>query len=428
MPSPQDLLAGMPFPWVGPTGPAAPCALLAQRGLHGCSAWLRACRCHGPDAEPWGEAAPLLRELWAAPGNEVRSSGTREQLAAQLEGWWGLGPADLPCPLSHLDSGADPPSDWASYCAARGVPPDSPAPLLLDATLTIFWAVQRLLASELRQQEQLEGHGGQQTQEQERGQEGQQGQERTDAQPRQLVVHCPGPQLELDQWPALLELGCLLPEMDIQLVLVGPDVPIWAHSHSLRVPSPAASACGRHGCACATAARHGRGGAGGSGQREQRGCARSGSMTLVFVRGSYEDYIVPLDIVYGSPELVVGLNAGLAAYHSWEIPVKRVASGVAHSGTQRPRAGERRSAGSGGRGRPRAGPRLCLFTDYNEEAVHRARQMVQGVVGPATLARLQLSGAEANPFRKPWLARPPDNRLPTFANGFGLWVERAAPP
>eukprot|EP00887_Chlorella_sp_A99_P001168 scaffold14.g1168.t1 len=356
------------------------------------------------------------------------------------------------------ESGAGP-TDWASYCRQRRLPLASPAPLLLAAPLTIYWAATRLLGA-AAVIHQATGQGEPQAGQQAR---------------QTLVVHCLGPQRELDQWPALLELGCLLPHLDIRLHLVGPDVPPWAHTRSVTVGSPsAARTCGRHGCSCSS----GDGGADGAeGQQRQGQQVRDeqavGSVCLHFHRGCYHELAGELGAQRGAPHLVVGLNAGLAAYLSWVPTLQRLAAGMTDMpaegskgpstsgscgarGSARGSDGQQRQAhggaaagsGDGGviganssadcRAQRRlaaletgsdhgAAPSLCLFTDYNEEACFRAQQMVKGVLNPAQLRRLRVSsGGDINPFHAPLLALPPDNRLPTASSGFALWIEAAA--
>ena len=381
--------------------------------------------------------------------------------------------------------------DWASYCRVRHLPPSSIAPMLMDAPLTIFWALRRLLVQlgrgqhREKQDQQQQGEVppaaaglrlplpfGQPPEEQAQQREQQasdpplsppppqQQQQSAGHAPARLAVHLLGPQREVDQWPQLLELGCLLPQLELALHLVGPDVPAWADGHSLRVGSPtAAPCCDRPGCSCGqpdgatgggggcSSSSSSRGGIGGSTRDSQPAAAppeQAGSITLHFHRGPYHELAARICGRHGPPDLVVGLNAGLAAYLSWVPTVQQLAASMAGSPPGGPvraegaAAGSRYAAavGSGGSTTPAdpscptaahrapGRPLLCLFTDYNEEAVVRTREMVAGVVGPSLLAQLQLSGAEVNPFRKPWRARPADNRLPTFSNAFGIYLTR----
>lgn len=195
---------------------------------------------------------------------------------------------------------AAPLPDWAAYCRLRGLSLDSPAVLLLDAVLTLHsavlraWQPQPVAAQEpaLLGAELTHGSGA--------------------GSSDRLVLHLLGPQKELDQWPLLLELGCLLPPTaQIELHLVGPDVPPETHGRSIRVATPAAGPCGRPGCSCARqeppaaaaaapAATEGQQEAGGGG----------GSMALFFWRGAYHELSIELARQHGQPSVVVAPNAG----------------------------------------------------------------------------------------------------------------------
>lgn len=270
---------------------------------------------------------------------------------------------------------------WASYYRLRGLPLESPAALLLDAVLTLHAAVARLqqqlgaLADDAHRQQtqtQAQGHpivAAVQQQQQQQGhawdQQGggagvgharsQPGAEQRRAPPpplqpppalpQPLVLHLVGPQRELDAWPLLLELGCLLPpSQQLEVHLVGPEVPPWAHGRALRVPPPADGPCGRPGCSCARAeGLHGAGAAhpacmagaeaaaGATGalneqqrqprqpleagsrecsqQRSEAG-SQAGSQALFFWRGEWHELAAELARQHGAPHAVVGPNAG----------------------------------------------------------------------------------------------------------------------
>lgn len=127
---------------------------------------------------------------------------------------------------------------------------------------------------------------------------------------------------------------------------------------------------------------------------------------VYFKRGLYQD--VASNIV---PSIVVGCNAGLAAYPEWLPALQH----MFHS----------RSAGNDG---DRVEYQLCLFTDYNEEAAERAGHMCRHVFNNNntnnnhdTLA-VDVSEVQVNPVLQPFLITPDDNALPTFSNGFRVWV------
>jgi hypothetical protein len=58
-----------------------------------------------------------------------------------------------------------------------------------------------------------------------------------------------------------------------------------------------------------------------------------------------------------------------------------------------------------------------VYTDYNEEAAHRAAALLAGALGDGGALR---RGPALNPFRQPFLMRPPDNWLPTMSNAWAV--------
>ena len=67
---------------------------------------------------------------------------------------------------------------------------------------------------------------------------------------------CAGVQKEIEQWPVLLELACLLPHLHLHLLLVSPDVPQAWHGRSVLFLCPSEYACGDPDCSCAHAQCH----------------------------------------------------------------------------------------------------------------------------------------------------------------------------
>ncbi len=60
-------------------------------------------------------------------------------------------------------------------------------------------------------------------------------------------------QKEVEQWPVLLELACLLPHTHLHLLLVSPDVPQAWHCRSALFASPNETSCSGTECNCAHA-------------------------------------------------------------------------------------------------------------------------------------------------------------------------------
>ncbi len=243
--------------------------------------------------------------------------------------------------LPQAPPAAASPTSWAAYYRLRGLPPESPAALLLDATLTLYSAVLRVHRQLLALQRgssgagQLQAGGGGGVADAPNGPSSGScaGAVTIGVQPAleqlprllpggRLVLHLLGPQKELDQWPLLLELGCLLPrQLCIDLHLIGPDVPATAHGRSLHVAGPGAGPCGAPGSSCAVAyaaaasyhateaaAAQGAQPAAGAaaGERQQEG----GGMVLSFWRGAYHEVAPELARQHGAPHAVVAPNAG----------------------------------------------------------------------------------------------------------------------
>ncbi|PRW50948.1 zinc finger MYND domain-containing 15-like [Chlorella sorokiniana] len=314
-----------------------------------------------------GKPAPL-----ACPGcgavfycNEAHRRRHAAQLGHDADecGRWAAAAAperrQAPCLLSSMPPTAMPPTSWAAYYRLRGLPPDSPAALLLDATLTLYSAVLRVH----RQLAALQQASGDASQQQACG------------------------------------------------IVVSPSNP--------------------------------GGSSGGS----------SGSVAPKLARQR------------GTPHAVVAPNAGLAAYMSWlptlQLLLEQLQSPGGGGSSSSPSAADcgqntressnLRAGANAGQAVGVAGPLVCCFTDYNSEAVHRSRQLLDYLlasqaatssgsggagsrgVGPDGRSAQPGSGCAAgglvvqeglNPFRKPAAVLATDNALPAASNGFALWLER----
>ena len=218
------------------------------------------------------------------------------QQATGSDSWTDTLPLQLPPPLLactlQAPAGAAPPASWEDYYALRGLPLESPAALVLHAVLTLSAAAARSLPQQRQQKDQ-----------------------EVCRQAPPLVLHLLGVRHEMDAWPLLLELGCLLPRgLHTRVHLVGPEVPDWAHGNCVTVEAAApadAGGCGDPGCSCANQA------AGVStlvpaaakGEVHHAG-AGVGGMTLHFWRGAWHDLAAELARLGGFPHAVVAPNAG----------------------------------------------------------------------------------------------------------------------
>lgn len=270
-----------------------------------------------------------------------------------------------------------------------------------------------------------------------------------------LNMKIAGPQKEVDQWPLFFELGCLLPHTEIELHFIGPHVPDWAHGCSITVPSPQESRCGVSTCSCsrqrtnhnASCIDNGLATEADQGPSKSRDSISNTTMALRFWKGDYHTVLQQCyDCGAGlcPPEIVVGCNAGLAAYPGW-VPSLRTLYGRTNSALapaeqsieqQQQQQQELKSSilqevgledgiitvGNVEGNNNGNIPLVCVFTDYNEEVIWLGEQMIQSVLDAAALGDIKQC---INPFRQPFLLRPHDNKLPTMSNGFALILSRS---
>lgn len=85
----------------------------------------------------------------------------------------------------------------------------------------------------------------------------------------------------------------------------------------------------------------------------------------------------------------------------------------------------------GGGSGPGSKPLVCCFTDFNAEAVHRARQLCSHLLAAGCASRGEASSGDSggvsleaglHPFRKPAAVLAADHALPSASNGFALWL------
>ena len=120
---------------------------------------------------------------------------------------------------------------------------------------------------------------------------------------------------EVRQWPALLELGALLPCTHLQLVLVSPELPQELSGQQFEFASPQQQTCGSLKCSCARSLLPSTTSAHEQLQSERDSSAapsteHRGSVRLRTQHGLYHDAWdrLPPDVQH--PDMVLGLNAG----------------------------------------------------------------------------------------------------------------------
>jgi hypothetical protein len=363
----------MPFPWLPKrNGSSSKFDFLKELGVLARGVWIREC---GP-AKPFGSDAPLLKSLWR--NKIIKSGGTgasgvevtleRATLAEKLEdlNWWvgdkngkKLLTTSLPKYSSSIDS-------WESYCAERPLPVTSILPTVLDQPLTVYWAVRKL-------KEKLGG-----------------------SLPRQINIVIAGVEKEMDQWPVFLELGALLPENDINLHFVGPEIPSWADNCSVIVPHiPTATAT-----AAATTSSASTEGPAPSASTPSTENEKKHYTKLHFHAQLLQNVLDSrLQAKENLPDIVVGLNAGLGAYPTWLMSLFVVVNNYMHRSERK--------------------PKVLYFTDYIAESTYVSRTNCNMMLG----ATVKVSETEINPFRKPCWVKQPTSNMPYASNGFGFWIE-----
>lgn len=249
-----------PFPWFPKQARVDRCTLLKELKIHGKSAWKRECRCL--EGVQFGSRAPYLSELLEGKSS---ASVSRLQLGDMLQDWWGNpSVADLFQSLMNNPLASDYDlrgiMDWKTYCDARQLPLVSPLPLLLDAPLTVFWAIQKYMTDMKDTATTL---------------------------PDTMRILLMGPEKEMDQWPLFAELGSLLPNTALQIDMVGPEVPS-------RLDGKAVTIC-----------------------HTSHACTK-GYVKMTFFKGTFQENMRRLtDLDVSPPQILIGQNAGLGAYPSW---------------------------------------------------------------------------------------------------------------
>lgn len=141
--------------------------------------------------------------------------------------------------------------DWKDYYILRNISFDSPIAFLLSYPLTVYYIVTKMNSHRLS----------------------------LDLNTR-LRIHYLGPEKELGQLPMWKELSYLLPQVDLEITMIGPHVPAPMKEATVKFT--------------------------------KNDPFQLGSLTIDFVQGFYHEW-EPLE----QPDLVIACNAGLATYREW---------------------------------------------------------------------------------------------------------------
>lgn len=253
--------------------------------------------------------------------------------------------------------------NWEDYCCVRGFPGNSPVPMLMHYALSVYFALLLKRHISGSPTSGCDGH---------------------------IEICYLGPEVEMKILPVFFELGCLLADYNLDIHLIGPEVPEVKPSVSRM--NPTTCACPVATCSCHQSAStewvplkvdllgehstaffddrfHG----------DDSGVTET-ETRLHFHRGLYHDCLTD-----HRPDLVFCPNAGIEVYDSWRPSLER----IVREGT------------------------FSVFTDYTEEAIHRSEQFCRSMgVFP--------SFAFVNPFHCPVSNDRGGIRVPCFSNGFGF--------
>lgn len=207
---------------------------------------------------------------------------------------------------------------------------------------------------------------------------------------QQVVVHVVGVKREVQEWPILIAVlyhfivNTPHQEKKIPLMIdmhfIGPEIPRNVDNTGLTIHCPILTTTSTT-----------------TTTNKMPPIVTATAINVYFKRGLYQDVVVE-----NVPDIVVGCNAGLAAYPEWLPALQHIYQSRYHGdkGTKQ---------------------QLCLFTDYNEEAMERAAHMCRHVFQDQ-VDDVVVSEVQVNTVLQPFLMSPDDNMLPTFSNGFRVWV------
>ncbi|KAL0027167.1 hypothetical protein WJX77_000388 [Trebouxia sp. C0004] len=305
-------LRDLPFEFMKQTadmvdsGQSTACQFLAQRQLHLQGFWKAECSCCDTR---WGENAMSV----------------------------------LVAPIHRSNQGSSPPAckSWKDYYTFQRWPLSDPIAIILDAPMTLLWALQQLPIW-LPVPSSKYHHD--------------------------IIIHYLGAQKELDQWPVFLELMHLIPCASLQISFISPDVPnnldgrrriftkqqgsnvlsdavqtartssdceaglasdaalmnsSWYLSHgeqqqySSEPYSPRDGTSGMHPVRWSAESQHPAAKDSQLSQPADLAETISQTLQLSFHTGCYHDVASDIQQESGRPDLVFGANAGLAAYPSW---------------------------------------------------------------------------------------------------------------
>ncbi|WIA10210.1 hypothetical protein OEZ85_010412 [Tetradesmus obliquus] len=368
----------------------------------------------------WAPLNPALLPSWGAVQQHAADSHIHKQQAQQQQQQQQQqeGEQQEQQVLQQL------PCSWSEYYQLRGTPLESPAALALHFPLTLWHCLAQLLPA----------HGwplpppGQ-----------------------RITIAYLGPQSEVLLLPAFAELAALLPQHQLDIHMIGPDVPEQLHGKAC---TAAATLHGGltvscwAGCfhdilqdwehaAAAAAAATAAAAAEPAPSQQTAGSAQGPTAAATAAaaeaeaaedcasrvqqeQGEWGPAVPPLGLLH----FVFAANAGLPAFPAWLPTLQQLLQLSKHGCSAQAAAqgpGDAAAGGSAGDNKTSSGsgrsslkgPVPVLFSDYCEEAAVNSQQMVPGLLGCGFDLQCQL-----NPFRQPVGVSSHGTGLPACSNGF----------
>ncbi|KAL8534007.1 hypothetical protein ACS0TY_010137 [Phlomoides rotata] len=271
--------------------------------------------------------------MWMCECNCEPSAESSDDL--RLITYWNL-PSEL-CPCKGSSSPLpNRLTTWKDYYEWRCIPLYSPIALLLHWPLTLYWAIQLATLESLLPETSNE-----------------------------LRIHYLGPEKELLQLAVFGELQALFPGVKMHIDLVGPAISHLRDGEKIELYTYAQ--CNEMDCGCKSTV-------------EDHSCA----ITLQLHAGYYHDCYREL-LKDSFPHIIIGPNAGLAAYTSW-LPTLEIIKELKVA---------------------------AIFSDYCEEASHLAASCISSITGSTPKIQIQI-----NPFRHPLCVEQSALYVPCHSNCF----------
>lgn len=206
----EDGFYSLPFSWMPKQTFRSRCDHLKSLGVHLVNPYKMECSACAPK----NGNVPVF--------SDMRSTGTQSSeistydLKPILKDWWGDDGNKFILDCQSIEN-CDDIVNWETYLeykanvADESIVSATKLPLILDNTMSIFWAIKRLLRNSERNKIPVG---------------------------ETVKVVLAGAEKEIqDQWPVLLELFNVLPNKNFEFLVAGPELPSWMHMMTLDIKS-----------------------------------------------------------------------------------------------------------------------------------------------------------------------------------------------